>query len=237
MKFLYAIFALVGNVAWGIQILHSKPNDKPYQRVDHAISFVETYLQNAVPLESDAEVLQFASDHVSLDGRYVELGVWKGRTINFIAALNPHKTIYGFDSYQGLPEDWDKGDRVIEKGTFAWPENEALPRYLLNVEILKGRFDETLPAFVREIDKPIAFLHIDCDIYSSTAEGLDILGPHMQEGTIIVFDELYNYQNYREHEWKAFQEFLGKFSFEAEYLAYNPLHEQVALRLIKTDFR
>ena len=53
----------------------------------------------------------------------------------------------------------------------------------------------------------------------------------MQEGTVLLFDEFYNYDNYRDHEWKAFQEFLEEFSFEAEYLAYNPLHEQVAVRL------
>lgn len=53
------------------------------------------------------------------------------------------------------------------------------------------------------------------------------------DGTIILFDEFYNYPNYRLHEYKAFQEFLDQHSFEAEYLAFNTRHEQVAVRIHK----
>jgi hypothetical protein len=49
---------------------------------------------------------------------------------------------------------------------------------------------------------------------------------------VIVFDELYNYPNYAQHEWKAFQEFLHRTGYECEYLAYNVNHEQVAVRII-----
>ena len=235
---IFFTLALIATTGWalpGNQILHSKSDNKPYQDKAHALEFVETYLKSARPLESDAEVLRYASDQATLDGVYIELGVWKGRTLNFIAALNPHRTIYGFDSYEGLFEDWDKGDRVFEKGTFAWPENEKLPSFLLNIVLHKGWFADTLPVFAQEIlrEQPIAFLHVDCDIYSAAAEALQILGPYLREGTILLFDELYNYTNYRNHEWKAFVEFLEQFSFEAEYLAYNPLHEQVAVRLHK----
>jgi len=225
------IFAL--NALLGAQILHSKIDDKPYQRSEQAISFCETYLKNAVRLDSDAEVLRYASDHVAVNGKYLELGVWKGRTVNFIAALNPHKKIYGFDSFTGLPEDWDKGDKIFPKGLFAWPSGQEMPLVLLNVEIIPGLFEDTLPLFVQHHlqNSKIAFVHIDCDIYSSTATALDTLGPYMVDGTVLVFDEMYNYPNYKNHEWKAFQEFLDKFSMEAEYLAFNPMHEQVAVKL------
>lgn len=221
-------FALEGN-----QILHSKPTNKPYQNSPQASAFVEHYLADALSLSSDAEVLHYASNQAAGEGAWIELGSWQGRTINFLAALNPHKTIYGFDSFLGLPEDWDKGNMIIPKTALALPEGASPPLVLSNVTLFKGWFKETLPLFAREVlkDTSVAFVHVDCDIYSSAFEGLDILGPFMKEGTVLVFDELYNYPNYELHEWKALQEFLEKYSFQAEFIAFNPLHEQVALRL------
>jgi hypothetical protein len=102
---------------------------------------------------------------------------------------------------------------------------------LLNVELRQGWFSETLPKFLELHDEPIAFLHIDCDIYESAAPGLDLLGPKMVDKTIILFDEFYNYPNFRNHELKAFEEFLEKYAFQAEYIAYNAFHEQVAVRI------
>lgn len=221
-----AVWALDGN-----QILHTRSNNKPYQRSAEMVHFVETTLNGAVPLESDAAVLRYASDRVTVDGVFVELGTGLGRTTNFIAALNPKKTIYTFDSYLGHPAEWDKGDRVLPKDFYAWPPGEKLPLLLLNVKLSKGWFVDTLPPFVVLEERPVAFLHVDCEIYESTAQALDILGPKIIEGTVILFDEFYNYQNYRNHEYKAFQEFLEKYSFDAEYLAYNPFHEQVAVRI------
>lgn len=48
------------------------------------------------------------------DGLYLEFGVFQGTTINYIAQQKENETIYGFDSFEGLPEDWGN----IKKGTF-----------------------------------------------------------------------------------------------------------------------
>ncbi|MES2272824.1 MAG: hypothetical protein V4487_01355 [Chlamydiota bacterium] len=71
----------------GNQILHFGSKNKPYWENEEARIFVEKYLQEAVPLRSDAEVLKFGSDRAHLVGMFLELGVCTGRTINFIAAL------------------------------------------------------------------------------------------------------------------------------------------------------
>ena len=80
-------------------------------------------------------------------------------------------------------------------------------------------------------DKPIAFLHIDCDIYSSTKEVFEILGDRIVSGTIIVFDEFYNYPGSENHEFKAFHEFLQKSGKKARYIAFNQYFEQAAVRI------
>jgi hypothetical protein len=184
-------------------------------------------------LTSDAEVLKFGSDRVKLEGLFIELGVCTGKTIKFIAALNPHKKIYGFDSFEGLPEDWVRADKVIPVGTFGFKNPAILPPVLHNIELIRGWFSDTLPTFTKGSDprQPIAFLHIDSDIYSSAATAFEILGDRIQRGTILVFDELYNYPGCENHEFKAFQEFLIKHNFTARYLAYNIYHEQVAIQI------
>ena len=216
----------------GNQILHFKAANKPYWESETGRSFVEKYLGKAIELTSDAEALKFGSDHVKIKGLYVELGVCVGKTINFIAALNPNQTVYGFDSFEGLPEDWLKGDKVVPAKTFAFKNPKMMPPVLHNVELIKGLFSDTLPQFVNEHREPIALLHIDCDLYSSTATAFDIFGEQIVPGTIIVFDELYNYPSYEQHEFKALQEFLIKKNLQARYLAYNVFHEQVVVEII-----
>lgn len=217
----------------GNQILHFKSRNKHYSVSQEATIFVETFLSSAVPLQSDAEVLKFGSDAVSIPGTYLEMGVCTGKTINFIAALNPLKIIHGFDSFQGLPEDWVRSDITIPKSTFAFKDAHDLPSVLHNVVLYKGWFQDVLPHFKKEIlkDNPVAFLHIDCDIYSATKTVFDTLGDNIVDGTIIVFDEFYNYPGCQNHEIKAFQEFLDARNFSVEYLAYNMYHEQVAVRI------
>lgn len=217
----------------GNQILHSKSTNKPIEKNPAALEFVKTYMIGAKALESDADVLRFASDVANKDGFFLEMGVGMGRTINFIAALNPTKPIHGFDSFEGLPQDWDKGDKVIAKGTFARTDPTYVPPVLRNVRLYEGLFSTVLPKFKTQIlgDAPIAFLHIDCDSYTPTKETFSILKENIRPGAVIAFDELYNYSKYEEHEWKAFQEFLTETGYKFEPLAYNINHEQVAVRI------
>ena len=71
--------------------------------------------------------------------------------------------------------------------------------------MIKGLFDDTLPSFAKTHTQPVSFLHVDCDLYSSTKAIFDILGDQIVEGTVIVFDEYFNYPGWQHHEFKAFQ--------------------------------
>lgn len=218
----------------GKQVINFLSTDKNYQQDPEARTFVEQYLANAKCFDIDAEVIKYACEQITLDGFILEMGVCTGRTINFIAALNPRNVIYGFDSFCGLPEPWyGRTDFDFPKGVFAFKEPTQRPPVLHNVRLIAGLFQDTLPRFRQEVlrTKPISFLHIDCDIYSSTKTIFSELHNHIVEGTIVLFDELYNYPGFQAHEFKAFQEFL-KFSNKVpEYLAFNTNWEQVAVRI------
>jgi hypothetical protein len=55
--------------------------DKDYRDSTAARAMVTEYFADAEPLNTDAAVLKFGSDAVTLHGAYMEMGVCTGRTI------------------------------------------------------------------------------------------------------------------------------------------------------------
>jgi Macrocin-O-methyltransferase (TylF) len=180
----------------------------------------------AVPCSSRNEVLDLALRHLPDDGLVCEFGVFEGASINHIAARIPHRTVFGFDSFEGLPERWREAF-----GPGAFTTEGRLPEVLPNVRLLKGWFEEALPAFAARHPGPVALLHVDCDLYSSTRCVLEHLGGSLVPGSVVVFDEYFNYPGWEQHEFRAFSEFAEERRLGYEYLAYNRLHEQVAVRV------
>ncbi|MCX6634500.1 MAG: class I SAM-dependent methyltransferase [Acidobacteria bacterium] len=162
----------------------------------------------------------------SRDGLYCEFGVYKGETLNFIASLVKDE-VHGFDSFEGLPEDWRSN---LGKGTF---RVAVLPPVRPNVRLHKGWFQDSLPVFKSEHPQPIAFAHLDADLYSSTKTVFDILGDRIVPGTVLQFDEFFNYPGWRSGEHKAFQELCAARAIEVEYIGYVPTDEQVAVRVTR----
>ena len=139
---------------------------------------------------------------------YLELGVWRGTGSNLFAKLlAPHgETIHGFDSFEGLEEDWSGRHTSRAKGDFSL--GGVLPKVRENVNLIKGWVQDTLPPFLAETDGAVAFVHMDMDTYTPTRFALDALAPRLVPGSVILFDELYGYPGWRHHEQKALEETL-----------------------------
>ena len=152
------------------------------------------------------------NDCVQVDGLWLEFGVYSATTINVIARYRDG-VVHGFDSFEGLPENWRPG---MPRGRYS--RDGRLPDVSPNVSLTAGWFDETLPGFLATHPQPVAFLHVDCDLYSSTKTVLDALSDRFVPGTVIVFDELFNYPGYERHELKAFYEFLYETGIECEWI-------------------
>lgn len=179
-----------------------------------------------VPLFWDPQAtLRFALSHVAVSGLALEFGVATGSTLRIITELlHEEHEVYGFDVFSGLPQTWRTG---FPAGEFA---QDALPE-VPGAELISGLFEETLPGFLAEHRKPIAFLHLDADLYSSTATVLDLVERRLIPGTVIVFDEFFNYPGWQEHEYRAWREFVDRTGIEFEYLGYTANHEQVVARV------
>lgn len=74
------------------------------------------------------------------------------------------------------------------------------------------------------------FMHVDCDLYASARTVFHPLKPRIEPGTVIVFDEYFNYPNRQEHEFKAFREYIGEEGKSYEYLAFCARGGLVAVR-------
>lgn len=161
-------------------------------------------------------------------GMVAEFGVATGRTINHIARLLPHRVIHGFDSFEGLPEDWTSR---MPQGFF---RRDAVPAVRNNVELHVGWFDKTLPGFKDlHSNLPLQLLHVDCDLYSSTVTILNTLRTNIVPGTVIIFDEYINYPGWELDEFRAWKEHCRAFGREYEYIARVSRHQKVAIRVTK----
>jgi hypothetical protein len=184
-------------------------------------------MKDAKRFGNKGPLLHFAADNAPANGLILEFGVFSGETINHLAARLPDRPVYGFDSFEGLPENWRPG---FPKGAF---HRANLPVVRGNVKLVVGWFDQTLPGFLAANPAiPVALLHVDCDLYSSTVTVLHQLGDRIGEGTIIVFDEYFNYPGWRDHEFKAFKEFVELTGIRYEYIGLVSRHQQVAVRVV-----
>lgn len=187
-----------------------------FESVEH---YEEQFL-TVKAFDTDLELMTAAASQVDPYGLFLEFGVATGRTIRHLAGLTTSR-VFGFDSFEGLPEDWRTG---FGRGAFLG----NLPAVPTNVSLIKGWYSETLPAFLQEHKEKVSFLHIDCDLYSSTKCVLDLLADRIVSGTVIQFDEYWNYPGWKQHEFLAFEELKKSRHLTCKPIGFVPSHQQVA---------
>src|SRR5687768_7796285 len=148
-------------------------------------------MPDALVCANKLDHLTYALGHAP-EGLALEFGVFKGTTINHLARLRPDRRFYGFNSFERLPEVW--AETRYSSNNF--DRKGQKPKVASNVTLIEGWFDETLPRFLSHVEGPIAFLHVDCDIYSSTRTVLELTAPRLVPGAIIAFDEFFNYTGF-----------------------------------------
>ena len=151
-------------------------------------------------------------EHLDLNENiiYIEFGVYKGESIKFFSKMFQSKNskFYGFDSFYGLPEKWQR----FEKGAFS--TDGSVPIFSdQRIKFIKGLFQKTLPNFLKnfsEESKNKTFLiHFDADLYSST---------------LFTLYKMYDYKNdfyflfdqFGSDECRAFHNFVNSTGIEYE---------------------
>jgi ElaB/YqjD/DUF883 family membrane-anchored ribosome-binding protein len=193
-------------------------------------NFVRDHMPHAPQFGHPHETLEHALSLAPEGGLALEFGVYQGTTLKIIATARGGEGVFGFDSFEGLPENWRNG---FPAGAF---NVDGLPE-VPGAELVVGWFDEVLPGFLAEHEGPVTFLHVDCDLYSSTKTVLELVGPRLVEGSVVHFDEYFNFPGWKDHEHKAWTEYVEKTGIEFSYEAFTYDNEQVTMRVTKIPAR
>jgi hypothetical protein len=166
-------------------------------------------VQNARLFSSRFDLYEYITGLIgNVPIQYLEFGVYRGESMSRWLQLNScaQSTFHGFDSFEGLPEDWKHLGGVVKKGHFSTGGHVPVlsdPRIRWHV----GWFQETLPELMQSLrsDCPMV-INIDCDLYSSTLYVLSMLSPVLSR-SIMIFDEL----SHVDHEFRALTDFCSAF--------------------------
>ncbi|MDT8369661.1 MAG: class I SAM-dependent methyltransferase [Longimicrobiales bacterium] len=174
---------------------------------ESSADLIERSAPGAVLFRKRRQIHRFAVRRALANpGLFLEFGVFKGKSINAIAAdvarSGDPRTVHGFDAFQGLAEAWP-GSRH-PRGAF--DRGGRPPRVRDNVELHVGWIHETLPRFLEAFEGPIAFMNIDTDTYEAAACIFDHCRNRFVSGSIVVMDEFFNYPNWKNGEYRAWQE-------------------------------
>ncbi|WP_232512162.1 class I SAM-dependent methyltransferase [Mycobacterium avium] len=165
------------------------------------------------------------------DELLLDLGVWIGWSTRLIFDAC-QRTVYGFDTFCGLVEDWRLEDQIVKRGTFSLSEpiaqrfirdtgvsiDDGVPAALgRDVRFIKGSTYDTLAPFLADRPAaPIRLFHMDLDTYESCLHALETCKDHFITGSVLVFDE-YLVTN---GELRAFYDFQKRYQLEWEYRAW-----------------
>lgn len=181
-----------------------------------AHGFTVSYFENRERLfETMAQQIQ---DQRAL---YLEFGVYEGAAMRYWSRLlrNPDSHLHGFDSFEGLPEPW-----LLHRPKGHFSLNGHIPQIDdVRVRFFKGWFEDTLPHY-RAPEHDALILNFDADLYSSTRFVLRQVKELIKPGTVIYFDEF----NHRDHEMKAFDEFLDETGMKFSCVGATPSLARIA---------
>jgi hypothetical protein len=177
------------------------PDSEALDRISWTANWFRTIKEANCPTFGHVkELYRHLHDEVLHDSPidYLEFGVAKGTTMRVWLGMNqrPESRFFGFDSFVGLPEDWNPDAPKGTFGTNGIPPEIADARLKFQV----GWFQDTLPAFVNSY-RPVnrVVIHNDSDLYSSSLYLLTMLDPFISRETVVIFDEAYDVL----HEYRA----------------------------------
>ena len=158
---------------------------------------------------------------------FYEFGVWRASSFKYL--IKVFKKGYGFDTFTGLPEDWDVDSHIEKEGTYSSDGN--VPQ-IKGGEFIVGKFEDTLPVFFSESRPMASLINFDADLYSSTICALNFSKPVIDKDTVLVFDEFIINESWEQDEFKALNEFCSVNHCSYQVIAISFVTKQVAVKLI-----
>ena len=154
---------------------------------------------------------------------FYEFGVFRGEAFKYL--IKTYNKGFGFDTFEGLPEDWhdERAGSYSSEGNI--PEVKG-------GDFVVGKFEDTLPAFFSQTRPVASVINFDADLYSSTLCALEASKSVIDASTILIFDELLMNEQWEQDEYKALNEFCSANACSFEVLAVSFFTKQVAVKLV-----
>ena len=180
------------------------------ENMQDAYSFLDRF--DGLRLSIEAAKRRFPSRKLVL-----EFGVYKAGMINYQARKFPELNFVGFDSFEGLQEQWSgmAPEKTFDLGG-------RLPKVRQNVGLVKGWFAESGPRWKTE--NPASgiplLVHVDCDTYAATVDVLEFCSDYVEHGLVIHFDDYFGFPDWRNAGFKALKEIAEKRRWRLTFLSY-----------------
>ena len=158
---------------------------------------------------------------------FYEFGVWRAASFRYLVEV--FKKGYGFDTFSGLPQDWNVGSHTEGKGKYT---NDGQVPVIEGGHFTVGEFKDTLPVFFAESRPKAALINFDADLYSSTICALNCSKSIIDKDTVLVFDEFLMNESWEQDEFKALEEFCATNQLTYEVIALSFFTKQVAVKLV-----
>lgn len=145
-----------------------------------------------------------------LNSQKISKETWR-QEIAIKSKLNDQVVFHGLDTFSGMPEN-SENNFIFRKGTFQSDFNHVSKRLKKTGQdfiLYKGLFKDTSQKLNENLkNKKVVIANLDCDIYQSTKDSLDIIDEHLQMGSVLMFDDYNAFDaNINKGQRKAFSEF------------------------------
>ena len=139
-------------------------------------------------LEDEAyQLLSCARATAKIPGDIAEVGVYRGGSARLVCSELADRSLYLFDTFEGLPRT-DQLDCRFGRGQYA-ASYEKVQKYLSefsNVHIYKGLFPATAAPVT---NKRFSFVHLDVDLYQPTRDALQFFYPRISSGGMFLIHD------------------------------------------------
>jgi hypothetical protein len=181
-----------------------------------------------IPMYSSREELFNKLISKNHEIQLLEFGVFKGASLNYFSKLNINTAskIFGFDSFEGLSNEWNYGFLGGKgEGYFKIDKKELLKFNDPRITIVDGYFNKTLKKNLKIFsNEKETFVHFDADLYSSTLFCLTTLHSHFNN-YVAFFDE------FPMHECAALHDYISSYNVNVKFLACTKDMVRVACKI------
>jgi hypothetical protein len=196
---------------------------------DSSVRWVHANADDVAPFRDRGSLIDKVATGVLIDGDVVEFGVYTGAVTRRLHPLLPKRLYHAFDAFLGVPKGM-----ALSVGQDSFTLGGKIPDLPKDVIVHAGWFTDTIPEYLAKFGNPVALAYIDCDLYESVKTVLDGITGRLQVGSILIFDDWYNFPNWQEHSYRALNEMILGSTLKFRPIGWSTTDHAVAFQCFET---